>query len=198
MLDAIEGFLARGHDAVVADRVLATIVTASIAPAPEGVSTPTPFDIQARTEVERHRGRLLDLTSTRIQAAFDGPARAIRCATALVAAGRRADRGVGAGLHTGECEHVAGEMRGVAVGVSAELAALGRRGEILVSRTLVDLVAGSGLEFDARGPQPLGPDAGRFEVFAVRPARRLGFAAALHEILTEPLPPAQDRPAADA
>jgi pimeloyl-ACP methyl ester carboxylesterase len=169
MLDAIEGFLARGHDAVDADRVLATIVTASIAPAPAGVPTPTPFDLQARAEVERHRGRLLDLSSTRIQAAFDGPARAIRCATALVAAGARADRGVGAGLHTGECEHVAGEMRGIAVGVSAELAALGRGGEILVSRTLVDLVAGSGLEFDARGPHPLGPDASRFEIYAVRP-----------------------------
>lgn len=169
MLDAIEGFLARGHDAVDADRVLATIVTASIAPAPAGVPTPTAFDLHARAEVERHRGRLLDLSATRIQAAFDGPARAIRCATALVAAGARAERGVGAGLHTGECEHVAGEMRGVAVGVSAELAALGRRGEILVSRTLVDLVAGSGLEFDARGPHPLGPDASRFEIFAVRP-----------------------------
>jgi class 3 adenylate cyclase len=171
MLDAIEGFLSRSHDAVDADRVLATIVTATVAPAAPGVSAPTAFDVHVRADVERHRGRLLDLTSTRIQAAFDGPARAIRCATALVTAGTRSARGVGAGLHTGECEHVAGEMRGVAVDLSAELASLAGHGEVLVSRTLVDLVAGSGLEFASRGPYPLGADPSRFEVFAVRTAR---------------------------
>ena len=60
-------------------------------------------------------------------------------------------------------------MRGVAIGLSGDLAALARPGEVLVSRTLVDLVAGSGLEFDSRGPQPFGANGDRFEIFAVRP-----------------------------
>ena len=63
---------------------------------------------------------------------------------------------------------VAGEMRGVAVDLSATWRPLARRGEVLVSRTLVDLVAGSGLEFDSRGPQPFGANGDRFEIFAVR------------------------------
>ncbi len=168
MLDGIERFLAHGHDAVDADRVLATIVTVSIAP-DAGGDPAHHGEAQARLEVERHRGRLLTLTPQRVQAAFDGPARAIRCAAGLIAAGARAGRGVAAGVHTGECEQVAEGMRGVAVGLSAELAALAGKGEVLVSRTLVDLVAGSGLEFEPRGPRTLGPDAARFEIFAVRP-----------------------------
>ena len=126
------------------------------------------FEAQARADIDRQRGRLLAFTPTQIQAAFDGPARAIRCAATLVAAGARGGRAVRAGLHTGECELVAGEMRGVAVGLSSDLAALARPGEVLVSRTLVDLVAGSGLEFESRGPQPFGANGDRFEIFAVR------------------------------
>ena len=74
-----------------------------------------------------------------------------------------------AGLHTGECEFLAGEIRGVAVDLSADLAGLAKTGEVLVSRTLVDLVAGSGLEFESRGPKPFGTNGDRFEIFAVRP-----------------------------
>ena len=169
ILDGIEGFLARGHDAVDADRVLATIVTAAIDPAPQEPAARQAFEAHARADIDRHRGRLLAFSSNTIQAAFDGPARAIRCAATLVAAGARADRAVRAGLHTGECEIVAGEMRGVAVGLSSDLVAMARTGEVLVSRTLVDLVAGSGLEFESRGPQPFGANGDRFEIFAVRP-----------------------------
>jgi len=166
MLDAIERFLGNGHQAVDADRVLATILTASIDAADPAARQA--FEAQARGDIDRQRGRLLAFTPTQIQAAFDGPARAIRCAATLVAAGARAERAVRAGLHTGECELVAGEMQGVAVGLSSDLAALARRGEVLVSRTLVDLVAGSGLEFESRGPQPFGDNGDRFEIFAVR------------------------------
>ena len=170
MLDAIERFLGHGHDAVDADRVLATIVTATIGAADSAIpAARQAFETQARADIDRHRGRLLAFSPTQIQAAFDGPARAIRCAATLVAAGARADRAVRAGLHTGECEFVAGEMRGVAVGLSSDLAALARTGEVLVSRTLVDLVAGSGLEFESRGPTPFGANGDRFEIFAVRP-----------------------------
>ena len=109
----------------------------------------------------------LAFTPTQIQAAFDGPARAIRCA-ARWSRPARGERAVRAGLHTGECEVVGGEMRGVAVDLSSDLAALARPGEVLVCRTLVDLVAGSGLEFESRGPQPFGDNGDRFEIFAVR------------------------------
>ena len=166
MLDAIERFLGNGHQAVDADRVLATILTATIDAADPAARQA--FEAQARGDIDRQRGRLLAFTPTQIQAAFDGPARAIRCAATLVAAGARAERAVRAGLHTGECELVAGEMRGVAVDLSSDLAGLARPGEVLVSRTLVDLVAGSGLEFESRGPQPFGANGDRFEIFAVR------------------------------
>ena len=169
MLDAIEHFLGHGHDAVEADRVLATIVTASIGASAATAAARQAFEAQARGDVDRHRGRLLEFSSTQIQAAFDGPARAVRCAAALVSAAARTDRAVRAGLHTGECEFVAGEMRGTAVDLSGDLAKLARTGEVLVSRTLVDLVAGSGLEFESRGPKPFGANGDRFEIFAVRP-----------------------------
>jgi len=168
MLDAIERFLADGHDAVDPARVLATVLTATVG-APAGVAEhDAGFEAIARADVDRHRGRLLALSAPRIQAAFDGPARAIRCAAALVAAGRRAGRAVRAGLHIGECEITDDGMRGCAVGLSEDLGALARDGEVLVSRTIVDLVAGSGLTFEPRGTPPLARDGGVFDVFAVR------------------------------
>ena len=168
MLDAIERFLGNGHQPVDADRVLATILTARIGAPAAGPAERLAFQSQTRADIDRQRGRPLAFTPTQIQAAFDGPARAIRCAATLVAADARGERAVRAGLHTGECEVVAGKMRGVAVDLSSDLAALARPGEVLVSRTLVDLVAGSGLEFESRGPQPFGANGDRFEIFAVR------------------------------
>jgi pimeloyl-ACP methyl ester carboxylesterase len=166
MLDAIERFLADGHDAVDRARVLATILTATVADAPHELHAG--FETQARAEIDRHRGRLLALSPTRVQAAFDGPARAIRCAAALVATGRRSDRAVHAGLHIGECEITDNGMRGCAIGLSEDLSALAGDGEVLVSRTIVDLVAGSGLLFEARRTPPLARDGGLFDVFAAR------------------------------
>jgi len=192
MLDAIEGFLTRGHGTVDADRVLATIVTARIAAvgtaapavaalgagavggprAAAGGTAPhaaaTAFEAQARAEIERGRGRVLAFAPGELQAAFDGPARAIRCAAGIVAAGRRQDRGVQAGLHIGECELDAGGMRGPAVEVSRHLSDVAIPGEVLVSRTVVDLVAGSGLSFEPRGSRSLGRDGSTFDLFAAR------------------------------
>jgi pimeloyl-ACP methyl ester carboxylesterase/DNA-binding winged helix-turn-helix (wHTH) protein len=166
MVDAIERFLSHGHEAVDADRVLATIVTVTLEPDAGAADV---CHAHARGDIERHRGRLLALSAERMLAAFDGPARAIRCAASLVATASRLARRVGAGVHTGECEQTVDGMRGVAIGLSGELASLAGAGEVLVSRTLVDLVAGSGLEFAPRGPHPLGPDGSRFEIYAVRP-----------------------------
>jgi pimeloyl-ACP methyl ester carboxylesterase len=92
MLDAIERFLGNGHQAVGADRVLATILAATIDAADPAARQA--FEAQARADIDRQRGRLLAFTPTQIQAAFDGPARAIRCAATLVAAGARAGRAV--------------------------------------------------------------------------------------------------------
>jgi pimeloyl-ACP methyl ester carboxylesterase len=170
ILDAIERFLEPGHDAVDADRVLATVVTAAVAAGP--LDRRVAFDSQVRGEIERHRGRLLTLSTGEVQAAFDGPARAIRCAAALAITGQQHGRLVRAGLHTGECEAIGGAIRGPAVGVSNALSRHAADGEVLVSRTVVDLVAGSGLEFEQRGALPLAPLGGPFDVFAARiPAR---------------------------
>jgi pimeloyl-ACP methyl ester carboxylesterase/class 3 adenylate cyclase len=183
MLDAIQRFLTSGHDAVVADRVLATIVTARIATAAAAAAgatvgsttaamaqhaAGTAFEAQARAEIERGRGRMLAFAPGELQAAFDGPARAIRCAAGIVAAGRRQDRGVQAGLHIGECELDADGMRGPAVEVSRDLSSVAVPGEVLVSRTVVDLVAGSGLAFEPRGSRPLGRDGSTFDLYAAR------------------------------
>jgi hypothetical protein len=163
IVDAIEGFLATGHASVDADRVLATVVTATIA---GGQETRVAFEARVRESIDRHRGRLLSLTANRVQAAFDGPARAIRCAASFTDAGRRTGRAVRAGLHTGECEVIGGTIHGRAVGISQDLSGLAADGDVLVSRTVVDLVAGSGLSFEPRGAPPLPGQGGPVDVFA--------------------------------
>ena len=88
-------------------------------------------------------------------ATFDGPARAIRCALATVEASRETGLILRAGLHTGECERRDGDISGIAVHTGARVAALAASGEVLVSRTVKDLVAGSGLRFEDRGTRSL-------------------------------------------
>ena len=88
-------------------------------------------------------------------ASFDGPARAIRCARAVVDCVRELGIEVRAGLHTGECELVDGKVAGIAVHTGARVASQANPGEVLVSSTVKDLVAGSGLGFEDRGPRPL-------------------------------------------
>ncbi|MEO6011893.1 MAG: alpha/beta fold hydrolase, partial [Vicinamibacteraceae bacterium] len=166
ILDAVERFLEAGHDAVDADRVLATVVTAVVGAGSH--DTRVAFDTHVRGEIERFRGRLLTLSTGQVQAAFDGPARAIRCAAALNATGQQHGRRVRTGLHTGECEALGGAIRGPAVGASDALSRHAADGEVLVSRTVVDLVAGSGLEFDWRGALSLPHQGDTFDVFAAR------------------------------
>src|SRR3954468_7465873 len=166
MLTAIEQFLDGRRDAVDANRVLATVVTAGIHEEPSGALSRDAFDAHARKEVEWYRGRLLELSASRVQAAFDGPARAIRCATALAASAGRFHRRLQAGLHTGECEVDGLHMRGPAVELSVRLSQIAPSGEVLVSRTVRDLVAGSGLIFDARGSRDFVEDGGSWDLFA--------------------------------
>lgn len=168
MLSAIERFLEGRRDGVDTNLVLATVVTASVAEHDGAASAGDAFEAHARKEVDWHRGRLLAISGNELQAAFDGPARAIRCATSLAAAAPRFHRSLRAGLHTGECEIDGHRMQGAAVDLSARLSQLAKSGDVLVSRTVRDLVAGSGLTFEARGARQLADDGGRWDVFAAR------------------------------
>jgi class 3 adenylate cyclase len=88
-------------------------------------------------------------------AAFDGPARGIRCAQAIVSAVRALGIEIRAGLHTGECERIDGKLAGIAVHIAARIAASGGAGQVLLSSTVKDLVAGSGIRFTDLGVQAL-------------------------------------------
>lgn len=104
-----------------------------------------------RQELERHRGREIDTAGDGFLAAFDGPARAIRCAQAIIRAVQPLNLQVRTGLHTGECEVLGNYLAGIAVHIGARVAAQARSNEVLVSSTVRDLVAGSGIEFEDRG-----------------------------------------------
>lgn len=101
-------------------------------------------------------------------AAFDGPVRAIRCAGAIVSTVRDLGLEVRAGLHTGECEQAGEKLGGLAVSIGARVAAHAGPGELLVSRTVRDLVAGSDIAFHPRGPAALKGVPGEWELYAVR------------------------------
>jgi class 3 adenylate cyclase/alpha-beta hydrolase superfamily lysophospholipase len=123
-----------------------------------------------RAQLDRFHGRELDTAGDAFFAAFDGPIRAIRCATAIRTAVGDLGLDVRAGLHAGECEVVGEKLGGVAVIVGARVAALADAGEILVSSTVKDLVAGSGIEFEDRGVATLKGLPDEWRLFAVAPA----------------------------
>jgi class 3 adenylate cyclase len=119
-----------------------------------------------RRELARGRGREVDTAGDGFFAAFDGPARAIRCARAISDAVRGLGIEVRAGLHTGECELVDGKVAGIAVHTGARVASYAGPGEVLVSSTVHDLVAGSGLEFEDRGVHELKGIPGEWRLYA--------------------------------
>jgi class 3 adenylate cyclase len=120
-----------------------------------------------RHELEHFRGREIDTAGDGFLAAFDGPARAVRCACAISDEVRALGLEIRAGLHTGECEWMGGKVGGIAVHTGARVAAQARAGEVLVSGTVKDLVAGSGLVFQDRGVQSLKGIPGEWRLFAV-------------------------------
>jgi class 3 adenylate cyclase len=120
-----------------------------------------------RRELTRYRGKEFDTAGDGFFASFDGPARAIRCAHAIVTRVSEIGFDVRAGLHTGECEPVEGKLAGIAVHIGARVAAHAHAGEILVSRTVKDLVAGSDLEFRDRGLTELKGIPGDWQLFSV-------------------------------
>ena len=123
--------------------------------------------------VERFRGREVDRAGDGILATFDGPARAVRCATEAV---RRVREDLGielrAGVHTGEVELVGPAVRGLAVHLAARIAALAGPGEVLASSTVRDLVVGSGIVFADRGEHELKGVPGRWRLFAAEAGSR--------------------------
>jgi class 3 adenylate cyclase len=138
--------------------------------------------VQVRKEIEWFRGRGIDMVGDRPLAIFDGPARAIRCACAITESASRLGVLMRAGLHTGECEMsdspsdaprgvpgVPSEVKvyGIAPLIGAQVANRAAAGEVLVSSTVKDLVAGSGIGFAEKGVHTLGDLPGDWRLFAV-------------------------------
>ena len=126
-----------------------------------------------RRQLGRFRGRELDTAGDGFFAAFDGPARAIRCACAITESVRDLGLEIRAGLHAGECEIVDGKMGGIAVHIGARVASNAAAGEVVVSSTVKDLVAGSGIRFTERGEVALKGIPGEWRLFAVDPVGAL-------------------------
>ena len=122
-----------------------------------------------RTQLTRFRGREIDTAGDGFFATFDGPARAVRCAEAICGAVRTLGLEVRAGLHTGECETAGAKVSGVAVHIAARVAAADLPGQVLVSSTVKDLVAGSGLAFSNEGSHQLKGLTEEWRLFALRP-----------------------------
>jgi len=124
-------------------------------------------DERAKAEIERLRGTYVDSTGDGLLARFDGPARAIRCAQGIAEAVRPLGMDIRAGLHTGEVELDGDKVRGIAVHIGARVAALAHPSEVLVSSTVKDLVAGSGLAFEDAGEHELKGVPDRWHLYRV-------------------------------
>jgi class 3 adenylate cyclase len=108
-----------------------------------------------RRELAHHRGVEIDTAGDGFMASFDGPARAVRCAAAIGVGVGKLGLQVRAGVHTGECEVIADKLAGIAVHIASRIATMAEAGEVLVSNTVCDLVAGSGLRFTDAGNHEL-------------------------------------------
>ncbi len=152
------------------DRVLATVLFTDIVGSTELASSIG--DHAWRELLSRHhsivRKQLARFRGREIDTAGDGPARAIRCARAIVEAMSELNLAVRAGVHSGECETVDGKVTGIAVHTGSRVAALAAAGEVLVTSTVKDLVAGSGIQFEDRGAHPL-KGVGEWRIFALKP-----------------------------
>jgi pimeloyl-ACP methyl ester carboxylesterase/class 3 adenylate cyclase len=176
IVDEIEEFLTGARRAAEPDRVLATVLFTDIVGATERASRVGDRNWHdlldghhelVRRELERFRGREIDTAGDGFLATFDGPARAVRCACAISKGVRALGLEIRAGLHTGECELMGDKLGGIAVHTGARVAAEAQASEVLVSSTVKDLVAGSGLAFLDRGVQSLKGIPGEWRLFAV-------------------------------
>jgi class 3 adenylate cyclase len=175
----IERFIAGSGRSGSPDRVLATVLFADIVKSTERATELG--DSAWRQLIERvnrvfgekvagHGGRVVRSLGDGVMAMFDGPARAIRCAEAIRVTLADLDITVRTGVHTGECDLVGDEIRGLAVHIGARVSALAAPGEILVSRTVTDLLVGSGLRFTNRGEHKLKGVPGEWTLYALSDA----------------------------
>ena len=176
ILAEIEEFLTGVRPLPESDRVLATVLFTDIITSTERSAQVgdrrwkdllDQHDTLIRRELERHRGRLVKNTGDGILATFDGPARAIRCAQAIASSVKSLGIEVRAGLHTGEVELRGEDVTGMGVNIAARVMDTAAPGEVVVSSTAKDLVAGSGLRFVDRGTHDLRGVPGEWRLFAV-------------------------------
>jgi class 3 adenylate cyclase len=172
---AIASFVAGLEAPAAPDRTLATILFTDIVRSTERAAALgdsgwrdllTRHHALIRRELARHQGVELDTAGDGFFATFDGPARAIRAATAIREALRDLDVEIRSGIHTGECELHDGKVVGIAVSIGARISGLASPGEVLISSTVKDLVAGSGLRFEDRGAHQLEGVPGEWSLFA--------------------------------
>ena len=158
------------------DRVLATVLFTDIVGSTEKAAelgdarwkeVLADHDERAKAEIDRFRGRYVNTTGDGLLATFDGPARAVRCAEAIVEAVGPLGLEIRAGCHTGEVELHGDNVRGIAVHVGARIASLAGSSEVLVSSTVKDLVAGSGLQLEDAGQHELKGVPDRWHLFRV-------------------------------
>jgi class 3 adenylate cyclase len=176
IIDEVEEFLT-GHRAErPPDRMLATVMFTDIVDSTARAAALGDQDWRRlirrhddllRREIERYRGRPVKTLGDGFLATFDGPARASYCASAARDAVRTLGLEIRAGLHTGEVEIMDGDVAGMAVNIGARVNAVASAGEVLVSRTVTDLVAGSGIVFQDRGTHALKGVPGEWQLYAV-------------------------------
>ena len=176
ILDEIREFLTGVREAPEPDRVLATVLFTDIVGSTERATELGDrrwrellenHHATIRRQLERYRGREIDTAGDGFLASFDGPARAIRCARSAVDAVRGAGLEIRAGVHTGECEIAGDKLAGIAVHIGARVASKAGPGEVLVSGTVHDLVAGSGIGLQDRGSTELKGVPGEWRLYAV-------------------------------
>lgn len=162
VVDEIEEFLTGERVLPETDRVLTTVL---FVVCDEKAGGPTVVDEEelrslnqsyARRELSVYRGKEIEITPHKLFATFDGPARAIRCARAILGDANRLGLKVRAGLHTGECDLLGDNVTGLTVNIGQQITAIASEGEILVSQTVKDLVAGSGIGFRFRATHQFG------------------------------------------
>jgi class 3 adenylate cyclase len=176
LVDEVEEFLTGVRPLPETDRVLATVLFTDIVTSTERSARVgdrkwkdllDEHDTLIRRELERHRGRLVKTTGDGILATFDGPARAIRCAQAIAMSVKSLGIEVRAGLHTGEIELRGEDVTGMGVNIAARVVNAAGPAEVVVSSTVKDLVAGSGLRFVDRGTHDLRGVPGEWHLYAV-------------------------------
>jgi pimeloyl-ACP methyl ester carboxylesterase len=177
ILDEIEKFVTGVRFKGEYDRVLATVMNVRIADMAAEAERRDPEEWsrllkQIRVEVARllemFRGREVSYDESGMLATFDGPARSIRCAIAITQAAERMGISIKTGLHTGECDVVDNSYSGVAVDLANRIAQASQVGNILVSRTVKDLVAGSGIKFETNGAESFDGIEGEWRLFRVK------------------------------